>query len=57
MAEPDSAAYLDTNAEAHFRAGQAAEAVRLETLALKYQPGDKFMEGQLKRFRAGVKGN
>jgi len=57
MAEPDSAAYLDTNAEAHFRAGQAAEAARLETLALKYQPGDKFMEGQLKRFQAGVKGN
>jgi tetratricopeptide (TPR) repeat protein len=53
-AEPSSAAYLDTNAEAHFRKGQAAEAARLEGTALKYQPGDPFMEGQLKRFQAGV---
>lgn len=56
-AEPNSSAYLDTNAEAHFRKGQATEAARLETLALKYQPGDPFMEGQLKRFQAGVVAN
>jgi hypothetical protein len=55
-AEPDSAAYLDTNAEAHFREGQAAEAARLESKALKIEPGDPFMTGQLKRFKAGVKG-
>ncbi len=53
-AEPNSAAFLDTNAEAHFRKGQAAEAARLERVALKFQPGDPFMEGQLKRFRAGI---
>jgi hypothetical protein len=56
-AEPNSAAYLDTNAEAHFRKGHAAEAARLETQALKYQPGDPFMEGQLKRFQAGMVAN
>jgi tetratricopeptide (TPR) repeat protein len=54
-AQPQSAAFLDTNAEAHFRKGQAAEAARLETMALKFQPGDPFMEGQLKRFQAGTK--
>jgi tetratricopeptide (TPR) repeat protein len=56
-AEPESAAYLDTNAEAHFRKGLAAEAAKLEMRALKYQPGDPFMEGQLARFEAGVKGS
>jgi hypothetical protein len=54
-AEPDNAAFLDTNAEAHFRKGQAAEAARMEAHALKLQPGDQFMEGQLKRFQAGSK--
>jgi tetratricopeptide (TPR) repeat protein len=52
-AQPDNAAFLDTNAEAHFRKGQATEAVRLETRALTHQPGDPFMEGQIKRFRTG----
>jgi tetratricopeptide (TPR) repeat protein len=53
-AAPDTAAYLDTNAEAHYRVGQYAQAVKLETLALKYQPADYFMEGQLKRFTAAA---
>jgi tetratricopeptide (TPR) repeat protein len=56
-AVPDNPAFLDTNAEAHFRKGQAAEAARLESAALKLQPGDRFMERQLKRFQAGAKGN
>ncbi len=56
-AEPDNPAFLDTNAEAHFRKGLFADAVRLETLALKYQPRDAFMTAQLKRFNAALSAN
>ncbi len=49
--EPDNAAYLDTAAEAQFRAGHAEEAVRLETRALTLHPGDTFMRAQLERFQ------
>lgn len=48
---PDNAAYLDTAAEASFRAGKAEQAVKYETQALKLMPGDEFMEKQLKRFK------
>jgi hypothetical protein len=44
-------AFIDTAAEANFRAGHAAEAVRLETQALIFQPGDVFMQAQLKHYR------
>jgi tetratricopeptide (TPR) repeat protein len=47
---PDSAAYLDTAAEANFQVGRVREAVRLETLALTLEPGDAFMTEQLERF-------
>jgi tetratricopeptide (TPR) repeat protein len=50
----DNAAYLDTAAEAHFRNGNAAEAVRLETRALQLRPNDYFMREQLKRFRGAL---
>ncbi|WP_428939763.1 BTAD domain-containing putative transcriptional regulator [Fontivita pretiosa] len=50
MMEPDNPAYLDTLAEVHFRMGNAAEAVRLETRALELDPGDEFMLEQLQRF-------
>jgi tetratricopeptide (TPR) repeat protein len=49
--EPENAAYLDTAAEAQFRAGHADEAVRLETRALTLRPGDVFMRAQLERFQ------
>jgi tetratricopeptide (TPR) repeat protein len=49
---PNDAAVIDTAAEVNFDLGDAAEAVRLETRALQLQPGDEFMEGQLKRFAA-----
>lgn len=44
-------AFLDTAAECNFRVGRRAEAVRLETQALRFQPGDRFMRSQLKRYR------
>ena len=53
-AEPLNSAYLDTNAEANFRLHHAAEAIRLETLALKQRPNDGFMREQLKRFQKGA---
>jgi tetratricopeptide (TPR) repeat protein len=51
-AEPTNPAYLDTAAEAEFRAGNVDEAIRLETKALQLRPHDKFMRDQLERFRA-----
>jgi tetratricopeptide (TPR) repeat protein len=50
--EPNNPAYLDTAAEAQFRAGDVEEAIRLETRALELRPDDKFMRSQLDRFRA-----
>jgi tetratricopeptide (TPR) repeat protein len=50
-AAPANAAYLDTAAEANFRNGNPAEAVRLESQALRLKPNDVFMTGQLRRFR------
>jgi tetratricopeptide (TPR) repeat protein len=54
-ADPVNYAYIDTAAEALFRTGDAAEAVRLETRALEFRPDDTFMREQLERFRAGVR--
>lgn len=54
-AEPENAAFLDTLAEVHFRLGNAAEAVRLETRALELEPGDAFMTKQLERFKSGAR--
>ena len=50
-AEPDNSAYLDTDAECHFRAGDKADAIKLETRALQLTPNDTFMMGQLQRFQ------
>ena len=52
--DTDNGAYLDTAAEAHFRAGDAAEAAKLERRALKLRPNDRFMQAQLKRFERGI---
>ncbi len=53
--DPENAAYLDTAAEANFRAGNVDEAIRLETKGLEFRPNDKFMREQLERFKAGKK--
>jgi tetratricopeptide (TPR) repeat protein len=47
---PNDAAVIDTVAEVNFHLGNSSEAARLETRALQLQPGDEFMESQLKRF-------
>ena len=52
---PKNAAHLDTAAEAAARVGHWDEAARLETDALKLQPGDWFMMAQLTRFKDGMK--
>ena len=49
--EPDNSAYLDTLAEANYRAGRAAEAIRIETRALELSPDNKFMIEQIERFK------
>jgi tetratricopeptide (TPR) repeat protein len=52
--DPENAAFLDTAAEANFRAGNAPEAMRLEQLALEQNPDDGFMTRQLERFRSAT---
>jgi len=52
-ASPDNAAFLDTIAEAKYRTGHAAEAIRLETRALQLSPDKTFMKKQIERFKAG----
>jgi tetratricopeptide (TPR) repeat protein len=51
--EPDNSAYLDTLAEANYRAGRATEAIRIEKRALELSPNNKFMIEQIERFKAG----
>lgn len=53
-ASPGNAAYLDTAAEANFRAGNSRRAVELETAALQLRPEDAFMIRQLRRFKAAA---
>ena len=52
--EPENYAYIDTAASAHFAAGDAAEAARLEKRALLMRPSDVFMQRQLQRFEAAA---
>jgi tetratricopeptide (TPR) repeat protein len=51
-AQPDNAAFLDTLAEACFRAGQVDEAIAHEQRALELEPDNAFMKEQIARFRA-----
>jgi hypothetical protein len=54
--EPDTAAYLDTAAEASFRCGKVHEAISLEHRALELEPDKTFFAAQLARFeRAGAR--
>jgi len=53
-AMPQDAAIIDTLAEVNFHLGKAAEAVRLESMAISLDPKDEFMAGQLKRFRTAA---
>ena len=51
---PDNAAFMDTLAEANFHLHHFDQAIQWETAALKLQPGDKFMTGQLNKFQAAT---
>jgi tetratricopeptide (TPR) repeat protein len=51
-ASPETAAFLDTAAEANYRKGNVDEAIRLETRALELSPDNDFMREQLQRFKS-----
>jgi tetratricopeptide (TPR) repeat protein len=50
--QPDNYAYLDTAAEIQFQLGHADRAVELETRANQLNPGNDFLQSQLKRFQS-----
>jgi Flp pilus assembly protein TadD len=49
---PKESSILDTLAECQFRAGQSEKAVETIGRALALAPDDKYLKGQLARFRA-----
>jgi len=51
--EPKNAEILDTLAEVHYRSGNAAKAVEVETKALSYSPNDQYLKEQIARFKSG----
>jgi len=51
-AMPDTAAFIDTLAEANFARGHREEAIKLETRALELSPENDFMRQQLERFKS-----
>jgi uncharacterized Ntn-hydrolase superfamily protein len=53
--EPKNAEILDTLAEVHYRSGNAAKAIEVETLALSFSPNDQYLKDQIARFKSGVK--
>jgi tetratricopeptide (TPR) repeat protein len=55
-AQPDNAAFIDTLAEACFRAGKIEEAIAYEQRALEIEPDNTFMKEQIARFRAARTG-
>ena len=50
---PKETGILDTLAEVHFRMGNAAKAIEVETKALALQPDDNYLKGQIARFKSG----
>ncbi|HYQ88848.1 MAG TPA: DUF1028 domain-containing protein [Candidatus Binatia bacterium] len=53
--EPKNTEILDTLAEVHYRSGNAAKAVEVETQALSYAPNDPYLKDQIARFKSGAK--
>ena len=51
--EPKNTGIMDTLAEVHFKMGDQAKAVEVETRALALAPNDSYLTQQLARFRAG----
>ena len=54
--KPETAAYLDTLAEVHFRRGDFGRAIELEKKALALAPDDKEILEQMQKFEAAAKG-
>lgn len=53
--EPRNAEILDTLAEVHYRSGNAAKAIEVETQALSLSPNDQYLKDQIARFKSGKK--
>ena len=53
--EPKNAEILDTLAEVHYRSGNAAKAIEVESQALSYSPNDQYLKEQINRFKSGIK--
>ena len=53
--EPKSAEILDTLAEVHYRSGNAAKAIEVESRALSYARNDQYLKEQINRFKNGSK--
>ena len=53
--EPKNAEILDTLAEVHYRNGNAAKAIEVETQALSLSPNDQYLKDQIARFKGGKK--
>ncbi len=53
--EPKNTGILDTLAEVHFRRGDAARAVEVESKAVALEPQSNYLTEQLNRFKTGKK--
>ena len=53
--EPRNTEILDTLAEVHYRSGNPAKAIEVESQALSYSPTDQYLKDQLNRFKSGIK--
>ena len=53
--EPKNTEILDTLAEVHYRSGNAAKAIEVETQALSLAPQDQYLKDQIARFTSGTK--
>jgi uncharacterized Ntn-hydrolase superfamily protein len=53
--EPKNTEILDTLAEVHYRSGNAAKAIEVESQALSYAPNDPYLKDQINRFKSGTK--
>ncbi len=53
--EPKNTGIMDTLAEVHFRRGDAAKAVEVESNALALEPQNNYLTEQLNRFKTGKK--
>src|SRR5439155_10123727 len=53
--EPKSAEILDALAEVHYRSGNAAKAIEVESRALSYARNDQYLKEQINQFKNGSK--